>query len=187
MAEITAFETLFNTIKDVFSGILNNLIIAAIILLIGFIAGRLLGKFVHKLLHEIELNKAIRLSTGIKLSLEEIISTFVSYFTYFVSFVLALDQLGVDTLVFNIIAAGVIVVIVLSALLAVKDFIPNVVAGFFIKQKGLIKKGDKIKFGDLEGKIVQIELIETRLETKKKDMIFVPNSAILKGKIVKKH
>ncbi|MBU4493354.1 MAG: hypothetical protein KKA61_03205, partial [Nanoarchaeota archaeon] len=66
------------------SGLFTKLVIAVIIVLIGLIAGRILGKLIHKTLHEVELNRIIKKAAGIKVSMEEIISTFITYFIYFI-------------------------------------------------------------------------------------------------------
>ncbi len=179
-----AFTELFMNIQDVLSGIVNRVVIAAVILLIGFIIGKLAGKLLSKALHEVDLDNALR-SAGIRLSIADIASAFVTYLIYFVSIVMALDKLGLNTFVFNVLAIGMIAVIILSILLAIKDLIPNMLAGLFIHQRNFIKVGDRLRLKDVEGKVVYMNLFETRLKTKKGDMIVVPNSALVKEKVVK--
>jgi len=160
-------------------------IVSIIILLIGLIVGRILGKIIHKVLHEIELNNILKKATGLKLSLEEIISSFISYFIYFIFIIIALEKLGLGAIVLNIVAGGIMVVIILSVFLSLKDFAPNCIAGIMIYRKGFIKEGDFIKVKGIEGKITHISLIETRVETKKKDIISIPNSILTKNEVIK--
>tara|TARA_B100000315_G_scaffold249383_1_gene280503 strand:- start:420 stop:920 length:501 start_codon:yes stop_codon:yes gene_type:complete len=160
-------------------------IVAVVILLIGLIVGKILGKIIHKVLHEIELNNILKKATNIKVSLEEIISSFVSYFIYFIFIIIALERLGLGTIVLNIVAGAVMLVIILSVFLSLKDFAPNCIAGIIIYRKGFIKEGDNIKVKEIEGKITHVSLIETRVETKKKDIISIPNSILTKNEVVK--
>ena len=141
-------------LPNLLSGIFTKLVVAVIIVLIGLVAGKLLGKLIHKLLHEIELNNLIKKSAGIKISMEEIISSFVTYFIYFIFIVMALNQLGLTTVVLHMISGAILIIIIISIMLSIKDFMPNMFAGFFIHQKRFIKEGDIIKVDNIKGKIV---------------------------------
>jgi small-conductance mechanosensitive channel len=99
--------------------------------------------------------------------------------------VTVLQQLGLATTVLNMIAGGVIVIIILSTLLGVKDFIPNAVAGFVLQRKEFLSVGEVIKVKGMQGKIIKISLVETKIETKDKDIIFIPNSVLTKTEVVK--
>ncbi len=167
------------------SGIFTKLVVAVIIVLIGLIAGKLLGKFIHKLLHEVELNKILRKAAGVKVSAEEMISTFITYFIYFIFIVMALNQLGLTTVVLHMISGAILIIIIISILLSIKDFMPNMFAGLFIHQKRFIKEGDIIKVDNTEGKVVHINLVETKIETKHGDIIYIPNSLLAKKTVVK--
>lgn len=167
------------------SGIFTKLVVAVIIVLIGLVAGKLLGKLIHKLLHEVELNKLIKKSAGIKISAEEIISSFVTYFIYFIFIVMALNQLGLTTVVLHMISGAILLLIIISIMLSIKDFMPNMFAGFFIHQKGFIKEGDIIKVDNTTGKVIHINLVETKIETKQGDIVYIPNSLLTKKTVVK--
>ncbi len=175
------FTEFFQTI---FSGFGSKVIIALVIILIGFIIGRITGKLIQGILKEIELNKILE-KAGLKISLEEILGHFISYFIYFIAIIMALNQIGVTTMVLNILAGGIILVIIISLLLAFKDFIPNIIAGIFIHQKRYINVGDRIKLNDVQGKIVHINLVETQIQTKDKDIIYIPNSLLTKKSVIK--
>ena len=167
------------------SGIFTKLVVAVIIVLIGLVAGKLLGKFIHKLLHEVELNKLIKKSAGIKVSAEEMISSFVTYFIYFIFIVMALNQLGLTTVILHMMSGAILIIIIISILLSIKDFMPNMFAGFFIHRKRFIKEGDIIQVDNTKGKVVHINLVETKIETKKGDIIYIPNSLLTKKTVVK--
>ncbi|MBW2966350.1 mechanosensitive ion channel family protein [Candidatus Woesearchaeota archaeon] len=178
MAEIISY---FN---NLFSQFFLKFIIAIVIILIGFIIGRIVYKILQKILHEIELNKNIRKAGIKKLSLENIISNFAKYFIYFIAVIWALTELGLTTTILNIISAFILLLIIISLILAIKDFIPNAFAGLFIYKKGMFKQGDKITIHGLEGTIQKITLIETEIKTEKGDTIYIPNSFITKKEVL---
>ena len=174
-----------NVLPKILSSVFTKLVVAVIIVLIGLVLGKILGKFVQKALHEIELNKIIKKAAGIKASVEEIISTSLSYFIYFIFIVMALNQLGITTVVLHMISGAILIIIIISILLSIKDFMPNMFAGLFIHQKRFIKEGDILKVDNTEGKVVHINLVETKIETKHGDIIYIPNSLLTKKTVMK--
>ena len=175
----------FNYMYGAFEHIFTKLVVAIIILLLGFILGRMAGKIILKVLKEIELNQIIEKTTGIKVSISEIISKAITYFIYFIFIIAALEKLNISTVVVNILAWGVMVIIIVSLFLAIKDFIPNMIAGIYITQKRFVEKGDVIRINRIEGTILEVQLNTTKIETKKGDILFVPNSNLVKSRIVK--
>ncbi len=174
-----------NFFPKILSSVFNQLVVAVIIVLMGLVLGKILGKLTQKALHEIELNKIIKKAAGIRASVEEIISISVSYFIYFIFIIMALNQLGITTVVLHMISGAILIIIIISVLLSVKDFMPNMFAGLFIHQKRSIKEGDIIKVDNTQGKVVHINLVETKIETKQGDIIYIPNSLLTKKKVIK--
>lgn len=172
-------------ISELVEPLLTKFVVAIIILLTGLILGRLLGKFIQRILREVELNNIIKKSVGIKARLEETIALFVTYFIYFIAIVMALGHLGLETYILHIISAAVLLLIVLSIFLGIKDFVPNMIAGFIIQKKGSLKQGDYIKVREVKGKIIHLNLVETRVETKSGDIIYIPNSLMSKTEVRK--
>lgn len=174
-------------LDKMFTGIVSKLVVAVIIVLIGFIFGKLLGNLVQSLLKSMDINKAIKKAVGMRIPFEEIVGSFITYFIYFVSIIMALNQMGLTTDILNIISAAVMVIIILSVFLGIKDFIPNAISGIIIHNKGFYKEGDVIKLENLEGEIIHINLIETKIETKSGDIISIPNSNLTKNNVVKRN
>lgn len=164
-----------------------KIIVAIVTLLFGLVFGRFFGKLSKKILEELEINKILREQTRIKVPVEEFISSLISYIIYFIAIIIALNQLGLTTTVLWIILITILAIIIIFIILAVKDFIPNIVSGFFIYQKGLIKKGNRIKVKDVEGTVIDISLTETKIRTKSKDIVYIPNSILIKSIITKKN
>lgn len=165
---------------------LSRFAVALIILLIGLVLGKLLGKLISKLLKEFETDKIIKDAVRIKIPLTEIISSIVTYFIYFVAVIMALDNLGIATQVLNVVSIGVIIIIVLFIFLGIKDFIPNALAGIFLHKKKFLNEGDTITIDGIEGKIIYLNLVETRIQTPAGDIIYIPNSRLTKEKVVKR-
>ncbi|MBW3000025.1 mechanosensitive ion channel family protein [Candidatus Woesearchaeota archaeon] len=169
----------------VFAEFYSRILVAVIILLLGFIIGKVAGKIVKKILHELEMNVIIKKATRIDFNLEKVIATFVSYFIYFITIIMVLNQLNITTTVLQMLSAAVIILVIISVLLAIKDFVPNVFAGFYIYRNKFIKKGETIKVKGMEGEVIDITIIETKIETRDGDIVHIPNSALTKTEIIK--
>ncbi len=186
MVDITGFtERVTFYLNTFFSKFLGKLIVAVIIVLIGFIIGKICERLIQRLLHELEVDRVMG-KTGLKISLENIISSLVAYLIYFIAVIMALNQLGLTTVILYIVIGGIIVLIIVSTLLAIKDYIPNMIAGFFIFRKEKFREGNRVKVNGTEGKVKKIGLIETEILTKKGDKIFIPNSLMVKSKVIVK-
>jgi small conductance mechanosensitive channel len=83
------------------------------------------------------------------------------------------------------ISGAILIIIIISILLSIKDFMPNMFSGLFIHRKRFINVGDVIKVENTEGKVVHINLVETKIETNKGDIIYFPNSLLTKNKVIK--
>jgi len=164
--------------------IFTRSVVAIMILLLGFVLGRIIGKLTQKILHEIELNSIIKKATGIKVALEQVVAKVLTYFIYFIAIIWALNELGLTTTILTMISGAVLILILVSFLLIIKDFIPNAFAGFMIHRKRQLKPGDKIRTDGLQGKITRISLVETEIRTSKGDIIYIPNSLLTKKQII---
>lgn len=162
----------------------KNLLIAVVTLLIGFVIGKILGKLAERILKEIEIDKSLK-KLGIRISIAELIGLLISYFLYAVAIVSALNQLKVTEAILSVIQAALVIVLVVSLILGIKDFIPNFFAGLFMASNGLISKGDYIKIRNAEGRVVKRGLVETIIENYKGEILYVPNAILVKQEIVK--
>ena len=116
--------------------------------------------------------------------LEHTISTLIAYLIYFIAIVMALNHLGLTAVALYIIVGGAVVLVIIATVLGIKDFIPNMIAGIFIYRKGLFKEGQTIIVKNVEGKVRRVSIVETELETKKGDLIYVPNSLLVKSTLM---
>jgi small conductance mechanosensitive channel len=170
----------FSTVSDV----IVKLIAALAIVLFGLILGNLFSKLLKKVLHGFELNRVLK-DQGIKFPLEEFLSSILKYIVYFIGIIWALTELGLATVVLEIVLIVILILVVIFIILAFKDFIPNITAGFFIHHKNLFKKGDHIRVKSIDGVIQEVDLIETKVRTVDGDVILVPNSILTKSEVIK--
>ena len=177
----SVLQDAFVLLKEVVLKIVNRFIIAAVILLTGFIMGRIAFNLSKRILSEIKLDILVRSYTGIKLSMEETISNIIKYSIYFVALLFSVSQLGIENLTFNVIATGVLILIIISVILAVRDFFPNLLARLFIRSKRDFKPGNLVRTENAMGRLVSVDLVETKIEVKSGEFLYLPNSFVLRG------
>lgn len=179
MADINSTISSISGPLGTFNTLYTKIIAAMLILLIGFIIGRLIGKTLLKIFSNLEINSMLK-SLGMKIDAEKKISSLTEYFIYFVTVIIFLNNLGVTTTIIYILAGAVAIVFIIYSILAMKDFIPNMFAGFYINKHRMIRKGSFVRIGSVEGRVVDINLIETKIRTKEKDIVYIPNSTLTK-------
>ncbi len=174
----------YYTVRESTSGIVYKFIVSIILLLLGFILGRILGRLMYRFLHSFEVNRNFSKLSGVNVKIEEIAETFTSYFIYFITIVIVLQQVGLATTILHMIAGGIIILLIISTFLGVKDFIPNAIAGFVIQRSQRYRIGEVIKVKGMTGKIISITLVETKIKNKNGDIIFIPNSVLNKTEVI---
>ena len=155
-------------------------LVAVLVLLIGLIIGHILGRLVQRFLAELEVNKILA-KMGVKFAFEETAGAVVKGVVYLAAIIVALSRLGVASFVLNLLLAAIIVSVIIAFLLGIRDFIPNFIAGISLHRSGVLKKGKRVRVQNIEGRVVEVALLETRLKTKKGDTIVVPNVLLKKS------
>jgi len=163
-----------------------NLVAAVVILIIGILVGRFLSNITKKVLQELELDRVLKEKVGIKLPLTQLISSIIKYLVYVASIITALNQLGLQSIILNVILWIIIAVLIVFMILSLKDFIPNLVAGLFLFQKRNINAGEMIRVNDIEGEVLNITLLETKIRTRNHEIVYIPNSILIKNVVIKK-
>ena len=174
---------------DINSYVSNSIILligAILILLIGILLSRLISKLIKKMLHKSGLNNILKTSLKIDILLEEFIGTVIKYILYLVSIIFALQHLGLTTFLVNIILIAIFGFLIIFIILTLKDLIPNITAGILLHHRKIINKNDNITVKDISGKIIDITLTETKLETKNKDIVIIPNLVLIKNIVTRK-
>ena len=60
----------------------------------------------------------------------------------------------------------------------------NFAGGLLLVFSRLFRTGDRIRVGEVEGDVVELELLVTRLRTSKNEIVTVPNGSLLSGQVV---
>lgn len=146
-----------------------NIVAAAIILIAGWILAGFSRGLVRKLFAKRNIDPTIGGFVG------NIAHAAVMAFVV----ITALGQLGVDTKSF----AAIIAAAGLAIGLALQGGLSNFAAGFLIIVFRPFKAGDMIAGAGIEGKVEEVQIFSTTLNTIDNKRIVVPNSALMNGTI----
>lgn len=168
---------------EVFGELLTNIIAAIIILLLGFVGGKIVGSLLHKLFSKVFAGKKIKGKRKNSSSFALGISSIVSLCIYIAAIILALQRLGITTLVLKIILIIVIVIIIGSLLFLLVDFVANFYFGLNIMISKKFQTGDFIKIKKVEGTVKKITIIHTKIITKEGEVFILPNEIFFRNKL----
>ncbi len=176
-----ALQTLFGQqfLTQIFidaAAYIPRVVLGIIVLIAGLITGDILSKIAFNFVGRLNVEK------GGRNEIASISSFIVKVLIFIFAVIIALNVLNVYI---NILTVGfgiVMLAIVLFLLLGMKDIIPNIFAGIYIQNSGLLQKGYRVRFGNIQGRVKSVGFIYTIL--KKGDMeIQIPNSQLLKKEI----
>ena len=163
-------------------------VVPVVIFFVGAIVAKMVSGLLFRLLNELEINSLFHRATKNHVNITLIISNLLKYSLYLIFLVIALNQLGITSIILYLIVGFSLLVILVTFFLGAKDFIPNFFAGMFVLKSKEIKKGDFIHCGEISGTVESTGLIETKLKTHKGEYVFVPNASLIKKSLtVKKH
>ncbi len=169
-------------IVEVAKSYLNVVIYSLLILFVGFGVGIIVKKVTLRLGQEIGLNKIFR-KVGVTHNVEAILSFVLSAIIYLITIVLFLRYLGIDEYILYLIVGAVLMLLILTVIVGLKDVIPNFVAWVVIQQKGHVQEGKQVEVNEISGVVEKIGFLETEIKTEKGDVLYVPNSLFLKSKL----
>ncbi len=159
-----------------------TIIVGMVILIIGFAVGILAKKVVQRLLREMELNKMVS-KVGITYNLEWWISSLVSFLIYLVTIVFFLNQLGITSIILYLITGGILLLVILTFVVGLKDVLPNFFAWIVLQRKGKVQEGKRIEVQEISGIVEKVGFLETEIKTDNDDLLYVPNTLFLKSKL----
>lgn len=138
---------------------LTKIEIALIVFFVGFIIAKLTARILKKLLAEAELNRILE-SAGFK-PISNSIASLVQYVIYTVTLFIILQQFGLTKIVLIIVVIIAFLVFAFSLLLAVRDFVPNAVAGLWLRKKLRPYIGKNIKIGNVKGRLKRVGVVSS--------------------------
>jgi hypothetical protein len=178
---------LFQNYNLLLNDILTKIVVFTTIFILGLVIGRFLGKLTYKILNELEIDQILTKKFNTVVDLEKIIGKVVQYAVSLLGFIYGLSQINVNIKIFVYLLYFLVFFLVIFSILEVKDYIMNLFIGIFMINKKFLKIGQKIKIGDIEGKIIKITNIEIKIITDKNDTFFVPNAILRKSSLFDKN
>ncbi len=155
--------------------------VGIVILIAGLAIGLLIKKVTARVFRQIELNK-IMSNVGVTYDLERGVSSALSYVIYLFTLLLFLDQLGIKSIVLYMAAGGLLLLVILTLIVGLKDVIPNFIGWLYLQRKRSFKEGYHIELPEISGVIEHIGYLETEIKTDRGDLLYVPNSLFMKSK-----
>lgn len=174
----------FEAIRNLVSSIFIKFVLFIILLLVGFVASVIVGKILKKAFVEFGLNGVFFKLVKKKINIEAIIITIISYSIFIVSLIFAFIYLGLSKKILLVFAIMIFAFLIISLLLNIKDFVPNFFVGIKLKKYHL-KNGEFISSKSVKGKILSSSMTGIKILTKEKDLIFIPNTFLIRNGIKK--
>ena len=168
-----------------YSQVLTNLVASLLIIGFGILVGNILFVLARKIFQSFEVERILH-DQGYQFPVEQFVSSLIRYVTYIAGLIWGLTFLGLETTVLYIVLFVILGLLTGFILLAFKDFIPNFVAGFFLHMTQKVRKGDEIKMDVVEGKVVSVDMLETKIRTADGDVVVIPNVLLSRSAITKK-
>ena len=150
---------------------LPQLFVAALVLIVGIVIG-----------DKIELIVAERLR-GIKLPELGVLPPLVKYSVVYVAALIALGQVGVQTVALVVLLAAFAFAVVVFAALATKDLVASAAAGLFLLLRQPYGVGDKVRVAGERGVVQEVDLFVTRIEANGEEHV-VPNHSVFRDGII---
>ena len=173
----------WNWLTELVLSSLNDVVVAAIVLFVGLALARILALSIDAGLRRIRLNEALRSGFGIPFNVSGIIGQLILWSISAITVLWALRIIGLNRIVLTILAVIALVIIVFSMVLALRDLVPNLVAGAEMHRKGFFAEGDTVMIDGETAQVLETGLLETILE--QEDVrIVIPNALMLRKEIV---
>lgn len=168
-----------------YSSLTISLLTAFLIVIITLVVANILSNIIKRILKGLELNQILHKQLKLKVPLEETLIAILKYLIYLLGFIVVLNQLGIPSKYLWIVFTIILIIIVVFTILSLKDIIPNIISGVYVNKTKKIKIGDTIKIKGIEGKVLAINLLETKIEAKNKEIVFIPNTILTKEEVTK--
>ncbi len=170
------FETSWTKLVDKIFGWLDslifnlpNLLIALLVFILAYWLSRNLQGWTNKILKKFIHQPSIR----------GLVSNVVSVVTIILGLILALAILNLDGTLKSLLAGAGVAGLAIS--LALQGTLSNTFSGLFIAIKDEINIGDWVETNGYSGKVVQIDLRNTKIKEADNNIVVVPNKLILEN------
>jgi small conductance mechanosensitive channel len=161
-------EKLTDWVEDLIK-LLPNIVMAAIVMVIGFYIAKFVRKITRKLISKISNN----------ISLNNLFSSIIYLVFLGIVIFTALSILNLDKAVTSILAGAGILGLTLA--FAFQDIAANFMSGIFISFRKPLKVDDIVQIGNYMGKIKEINLRDTVMETFQGQTVIIPNKEVFQN------
>ena len=152
---------------------LPRLFVAVIVLVVGLIVGDKLGLLVDERLR------------GVKLPEVGLVPLLVKWSTVYVAALIALAQVGVATTALVVLLAGYLASVIVLGAVAFRDLLASGSAGLYLLLTEPYAIGDRVRIGDVEGVVQEIDVFATHVESDG-EVYLVPNRRALTDGVARK-
>ncbi len=149
---------------------LSSLIISVIIVLASFRVAKLLGHVIRRYLEAKSVDSGVRDSIG----------KFAHYFVIAIGILFALDNLGIS--INSLAAVGAVLMVGIG--FGLQNITQNFISGIIILIERPVKVGDIVNVGSTSGRIVDIRVRSTIIQTRDEISIIVPNSKLISEEVI---
>ncbi len=150
---------------------LPNFLVAVLVLVLFVLLGKLVKKIFNKVFQKITDNK----------SLQSLLSSILYLTVVAIGTFIALSILQLDGAVTSLLAGAGVIGLALG--FAFQDIASNFIAGTMMSIRKPFKIGDLIKTNDYFGKVTNIHLRTTTIQTMQGQIIMIPNASVFKNPI----
>ena len=168
----SSWSKLANKMADWFDALvlnLPNLLIALIVFILAYWLSRNLQGWTNKYLKKIIKQPSIR----------GLVSNIASILTIILGLLFALSILNLDGTLKSLLAGAGVAGLAIS--LALQGTLSNTFSGLFIAIKDEINIGDWIETNTFSGKVVEIDLRNTKIKESDNNIVVIPNKLILES------
>ncbi len=151
---------------------LPSVFVALLILLVGLIVG-----------DKVELVVAERLK-GVKLPQTGVIPTTIKYSVFYVAVLVALSQVGVQTLSLVVLLAAYVVAVVVVGVVAFHTLLTSAAAGVYLLLNQPYVIGDQVRIAGHRGIVQEVDLLVTHVESDDEEYI-LPNALVFREGVVR--
>jgi small-conductance mechanosensitive channel len=159
---------------------------AFLILIIGIVIVRVIGSILKKIFKGMGINHYLKKEFNIDYNVEGATISVLRWVLYIFIILRAISELGVPTTTLRTIILILIGVVIVLAILAFRDTLPNILSGIHLRKSKKLKVEDTIGIKGIKGKIIGFGLMEVRIELKSHEIVFIPNSLFYKEYVYKK-
>jgi small-conductance mechanosensitive channel len=154
------------------AGFLPQLFVALLVVLVGLIVG-----------DKAELLVADRLK-GVKLPQTGALPTAAKYSVFYVATLVALSQIGVETLSLVVLLAAYVVAVVVVVVVAFHTMLTSAAAGVYLLLEQPYGIGDQVRIDGDGGVVQEVDLFVTHVESDGEEYI-IPNAKVFREGIVR--